>query len=221
MTPTERIDALLAARGMSRRQLAVAAGIPTSSFQSAMARGRNLTVEVLQAVAKALDVSPAYLLGQEAEPISPKLQRAFLSALQERMESQLIAADSVDVSEAHGASHPYADVLDGQGTLTLDRLEEIAEELGVPLEYLISGKNDPADRYPFVGEELQHRLDTADARLLDTVHRICGMNPKKAFSEKDWNPDKIDLVREYLKDSQAILKKMIAAIEPPSGAEDK
>lgn len=221
MTPTERIDALLAARGMSRRQLAVTAGIPTSSFQSAMARGRNLTVEVLQAVAKALDVSPAYLLGQEAEPISPELQRAFLSALQERMESQLIAADTVDVSEAHGASHPYADVLDGKETLTLGRLEEIADELGVPLEYLISGKNDPTNRYPFVGEELQHRLDTADARLLDTVHRICGMNPKKLFSEKDWNPEKIDLVREYLKDSQAILKKMIATIDSPAGTDGK
>lgn len=221
MTPTERIDALLAARGMSRRQLAVTAGIPTSSFQSAMARGRNLTVEVLQAVAKALDVSPAYLLGQEAEPISPELQRTFLSSLQERMESQLIAADTVDVSEAHGAAHPYADVLDGKETLTLGRLEEIADELGVPLEYLISGKNDPANRYPFVDDELQHRLDTADARLLDTVHRICGMNPKKPFSTKDWNPEKIDLVREYLKDSQAILKKMIAAIESPAGADDK
>lgn len=221
MTPTERIDALLAARGMSRRQLAVAAGIPTSSFQSAMARGRNLTVEVLQAVAKALDVSPAYLLGQKAEPISPELQRAFLSSLQERIENRLIDADPVDVLEATGSTYPYADVLEGQGTLTLGRLEEIADELGVPLEYLIAGKNDPADRYPFVGEELQHRLDTADARLLDTVHRICGMNPKKPFSEKDWGPEKINLVREYLKDSQAILKKMIATIDSPAGTDSK
>lgn len=34
----ERIDLLLRRRGMSRRKLAIAAGIPASSLQSAMAR---------------------------------------------------------------------------------------------------------------------------------------------------------------------------------------
>ena len=69
--------------------------------------------------------------------------------------------------------------------------------------------------------DLQHRLDTADTRLLDTVHRICGMNPRKSLSEKDWNPEKIDIVCEYIKDSQAILKKMISVAEAPAGADGK
>ena len=58
MSTTELIDAILQERGMSRRQLAIAAGIPTSSFQAAMARGKNITVEMLISVAKALEVDP-------------------------------------------------------------------------------------------------------------------------------------------------------------------
>lgn len=211
MTITERIDTLLAERGMSRRQLAVAAGIPTSSFQAAMARGRNMTVEVLQAVAKALDVSPAYLLGQESVSLSPSLQQAFLDTLLERISEKLMSTDSTDLIEQFGTNHPYQDIYEGYGTLTFERVREIADDLGVPLEYLISGKNDPADHYPFVDDDLQSQIDTADARLIDMVHRICGMDPRRAYFPQDWNPAKIDLVREYLKDSKAILQKMFAA----------
>lgn len=206
---------------MTQSELAEKLNIPYQSIGQWERDVRKPKLETINRIAAALNTQPSSLLSQESDPISLELQHAFLRILQERIENQLIAADSVDVSEAAGAAYPYADVLEGQGTLTLGRLEEIADELGVPLEFLIAGKNDPADRYPFVGEELQHRLDTADARLLDTVHRICGMNPKKAFSEKDWNPEKIDLVREYLKDSQAILKKMIVTIESPAGADGK
>ena len=213
MTITERIDTLLAERGMSRRQLAVAAGIPTSSFQAAMARGRNMTVEVLQAVAKALDVSPAYLLGQESVSLSPSLQQAFLDTMLERISEKLMSADSTDLIEQFGTNHPYQDIYEGYGTLTFERVREIADDLGVPLEYLISGKNDPADHYPFIGDDLQSQIDTADARLIDTVHRICGLDPRRSYSPQDWNPAKIDLICEYIKDSHTILKKMFAAME--------
>ncbi len=221
MSITERIDALLTERGMSRRQLAVAAGIPTSSFQAAMARGRNMTVEVLQAVAKALDVSPAYLLGQESVSLSPSLQQAFLDTMLERISEKLMSADSTDLIEQFGTNHPYQDIYEGYSTLTFERVREIADDLGVSPEYLISGENDPADHYPFVDNDLQSQIDTADARLIDTVHRICEMDPRRAYSPQDWNPAKIDLVCEYLKDSQAILKKMLAAMEPQDSIDRK
>lgn len=63
MIVTDRIDAVLKAKGMSRRQLAIDANIPTSSLQAAMARGRNMTIEMLMAVAGTLNVSTDYLLG--------------------------------------------------------------------------------------------------------------------------------------------------------------
>lgn len=223
MTPTERIDTLLNSRGMSRRQLAIAAGIPPSSLQAAMARGRNLTVEVLLSVAKTLDVSPSYLLGEESELLSPSLQHAFLDVLRERIDGQLIDVDPHGLYSSRGSYDPheaFSDIYDSREPLTLEKVEGAADVLGVPLEYLISGKNDPADRYPFASDELQEKLDSADARLIDTVHKICGMTPQMnprtgttSFTEENWNPAKIDLVREYIKDSQAILKKMIAAME--------
>lgn len=55
-TITEKIDAILQQRGMSRRQLAIAANISPSTLQSAMARGKNMTIEMLQAIAAVLGV---------------------------------------------------------------------------------------------------------------------------------------------------------------------
>lgn len=68
MTIVERIDNILDSRGMSRRQLAIAADIPASSLQSAMARGKNMTTEMLQAIANVLDVSADFLLGLSEDP---------------------------------------------------------------------------------------------------------------------------------------------------------
>lgn len=67
MTVTERIDTVLKEKGMSRRQLAIDANIPTSSLQAAMARGRNMTIEMLMAVAGTLNISTDYLLGLSDE----------------------------------------------------------------------------------------------------------------------------------------------------------
>lgn len=67
MTVTDRIDAVLKEKGMSRRQLAFEANIPTSSLQAAMARGRNMTIEMLMAVAGTLNISTDYLLGLSDE----------------------------------------------------------------------------------------------------------------------------------------------------------
>ena len=50
---------------MSRRQLAIRAGIPPSSFQSAMDRGKNLTVDMLQAVSSALDLPINYFFSED------------------------------------------------------------------------------------------------------------------------------------------------------------
>ena len=61
MTVIERIDALLKERGMSRRRLAKKANIPPSTLQSAMERGKNISVDMLSQIADALDVSLFFL----------------------------------------------------------------------------------------------------------------------------------------------------------------
>ena len=62
MTMTEKIDSIIQSKKMSRRQLAIKAGIPPSSLQSAMERGKNLSLEMLEKIASALNVDMIELL---------------------------------------------------------------------------------------------------------------------------------------------------------------
>ena len=59
----KNIDRLLQERGMSRRQLAIAADIPPSTLQSALAREKNMTTDMLLKIATALEVTSGSLIG--------------------------------------------------------------------------------------------------------------------------------------------------------------
>lgn len=62
MNVVERIDKILSDKTISRRELAKRAGIPASTLQSAMQRGKNISYEMLQKIADALDVDTSYLM---------------------------------------------------------------------------------------------------------------------------------------------------------------
>ena len=131
-------------------------------------------------------------------------------------------ADPADIEEVYGTEDPYKDVFEGKETLTLKMVEDMADELGVPLEYLIAGENNPADRYPLCDEELEACIDLAESKLIETVHRICGMYTHGIyFSKAAWDPAKIDLIREYIEDSQAVLQKMMASMVKPTDTDGK
>lgn len=216
-----RIKAARERNCLTQEELGARLGITGVTIMRYEKEQREPNLQTLRDISSELDVSISYLLGEIAEPLSPSLQQAFWDILLERISEKLMSADSTDLIEQFGTAHPYEDIFEGRVTLTSKKVEEIADDLGVPWEYLIAGKNDPADHYPFVDDDLQDQLDTADARLIDTVHRICGMDPRSTHSPQDWNPAKIDLVCEYIKDSHAILQKMLAATEPKenSGSE--
>lgn len=61
MTVCERIDNILKSKGMSRRKLAIAAGISPSSFQTAMARNTTISYDMLIPISNVLNV-PIYEL---------------------------------------------------------------------------------------------------------------------------------------------------------------
>lgn len=65
MNVCEKIDEILLDRGMSRRKLALKAGIPPTTFQSAMARGSNLSLDMLRKIAAALEINVYELLSDE------------------------------------------------------------------------------------------------------------------------------------------------------------
>lgn len=56
MTTSEKIDAIIKEKGLSRRQVAIKAQVPPSSFQSAMERNKNISIDMLQKIAAALEV---------------------------------------------------------------------------------------------------------------------------------------------------------------------
>lgn len=62
MTVCETIDCLLEKKHMSRRQLAIAAGIPPSTLQSALSRNKEISLDMLEKLAQALNVSIAALM---------------------------------------------------------------------------------------------------------------------------------------------------------------
>lgn len=56
MTTSEKIDAIIKENGLSRRQVAIKAQVPPSSFQSAMERNKNISIDMLRKIAAALEV---------------------------------------------------------------------------------------------------------------------------------------------------------------------
>lgn len=62
MTIANKIDSILQEKHMSRRKLAQKAGVPPSSFQSAMERGGDMPVSTLQKIAAALEIDAFELL---------------------------------------------------------------------------------------------------------------------------------------------------------------
>lgn len=216
-----RIKAAREKAHMTQEELGARLGITGVTIMRYEKEQREPTLQTFRDISSELDISISYLLGDTAEPLSPALQRAFLSVLRNRVDQQLSSVDSTDLAECFGTTCPYEDIFNGSGTLTIEQVEGMANTLGVPLEYLIAGERDPTARYPFIDADLQTQIDTADARLIAVVHKICGMNSGQIVFPKDWNPAKIDLVREYIKDSQAILQKMFASMEPQSNSDHK
>lgn len=81
MTVADRVDAILQERGLSRRQLAIKAGIPPSSLQSAMERGHNITLDMLQKIAEALGTSVFSLMEVDETELSAFVQNIDQSLL--------------------------------------------------------------------------------------------------------------------------------------------
>lgn len=207
-----RIKAAREAAHMTQEELGHKVGMTGVAIMRYEKEQREPSLQVIEDLASVLDVSISYLLGQSRDPLSPSLQCAFWEILKKRIDGELMQYDLADIEEGLGTDSPYDDVFEHPVQLTLERIEEIADELGVPLEYLIAGENNPHDHYPLDDEELESSIDLAESKLIETVHLICGMDISGAnFSKGAWNPTKIDIIREYLKDSWSILKKMFAA----------
>lgn len=102
MTTVDKINSILQERNMSRRQLAKQAGIPPSSLQSAMERGKNISVDMLTKIAAALNISLSELLPSTEEIAQQNLftvMEAHLAKVHEVMQPDLDLQELDTVSE--------------------------------------------------------------------------------------------------------------------------
>lgn len=107
-----------------------------------------------------------------------------------------------------------------QGTTPkYETLLKLSDYFGATIDYLTGLTKDPRTQtLSLQDDQLSDEIDDADAELVDAVHQICGMDRYKIADDyamgnlrEIWNPAKIHLVREYIQDSQAVLKKMFTA----------
>lgn len=224
MTTGQLIKAARKKAGMTQSQLAEKLNIPYQSIGQWERDVRKPKLETLNRIAAALDIQTSQLLEPSSDVLSPDIRRVFL----ERLLGELALANSDDI---RSASISCTTTPNGDEPISLNKAKEIAEELGVTLDYLVGHTDDPNCQCISLGAidpKLEIDISDADDELINTVHEICGMDKYKIAEdhaigaiEEVWNPAKIDLVREYIKDSHAILKKMINAMESPARADDK
>ena len=91
MTVCERIDEELKKRGLSRRQLAIKAGIAPSSFQSAMQRNKDISLDMLFKISDVLEIEPE-MDQEEADAFFNSIDESENSA--DLIQSELVALNS-------------------------------------------------------------------------------------------------------------------------------
>ena len=112
MTTCERIDNILKTRNMSRRKLAIQAGIAPSSLQSAMERNGNLSLDMLFPISDVLGMSVRYLSDGEEDwnPSQEELddmERHFLNAPHEngaKSRAHLLTVIALEKLNDHGCA---------------------------------------------------------------------------------------------------------------------
>lgn len=222
MTIGERIRDTRKMRGLTQREVGEKCGIAESTIRQYELGKLNPKIETLKRIADALDVPVSYLSQVSVSYIDTDLQRRIVRTIREKIDDRLLSVDPADLYEAFGTydyDSVFKDALDGQSPMTLSRLEEIADKLGVTLDYLTGRTDDPQTTSLSLQDyELEDAIQDAEENLLETVRKICGMDiydVAKAYAtgriNEVWNPMKIEIVREYLEDSAAILRRLISS----------
>ena len=128
MTIVEKIDVILKERGLSRRQIAIKANIPPSTFQSAMQRNGSMNYMMIQKVARALNCYISELLTphEESEMIKNQLITALKNAnkFKKLNESEFTLTFS---SDSERISYFYNLLNDEGKRVAADRVQELTE----------------------------------------------------------------------------------------------
>lgn len=154
MTVCERIDNILREKGMSRRKLAIKAGIAPSSLQSAMARNGSLSYDMLIPISNALSIPIYELEGYKLKHDTPEnrseAEAAFKAVFGRGKASDASDWEPVTFEQLHAEQQAY---LAARMEKAFNNLNEIGqfeackrvEEMSIVEEYQripLKGKNE-------------------------------------------------------------------------------
>lgn len=223
MAVGKRIKLLRIKRALTQKELAEKAGIPVVTLQQYEREVRKQPkTEQLEKIAKALGTTPVFLAGQ-IDVLSSKRSCVF----RERLGKILDNADSTDVISAFSSSFEYEKVLSDTKPITFDTAYDIADTLGVSLNYLIGTTDDPDDtslpeaelllaiekesersrqetlqEKVAIEHEAPDKIKAAQDALLKAVMDICKdpapLNEAQRLWEQELMPARIIHVRDFL-----------------------
>lgn len=224
----QRIEKARIKRGMTLEEMGQRLGVSEALVNEWEKGLRIPDYKVLQRIGSILnwnwiDFVPEKNVYKDQE-VLPDVREVFI----ERMLAEIENAGSADVEAAGIDTESYKRLAEHRDRLTLQRARDIADELGVTLDYLV-GRTDDSHTKPIgIGaySELSMKVEDAEEDLMQTVHDICGMDEWRVAENvaagnvaEVWNPGKIRIVREYLEDSRTILQKMMATLPAQESGE--
>lgn len=187
MTTCEYIDSILQSRNMSRRKLALEAGIAPSSFQSAMERNKELSLDMLFPISKVLDISIQLLMsGGESDKLMALDVGEKIRAI--RKSKNLTQTDVAQ--KAHIAVNSLRLYEVGKRTPNLDQLKSIAQAMGCSLFELFDEKWPNLEYQEYSFSEVEQRLVSNFGKLneegqLRAVERVEELTEIPRYQRKE------------------------------------
>lgn len=139
MTIYERIKSLRLALGMSQAELAKKVGYEGRSAISKVENGeRDISQSMIELYAKALNVSPTYLLyGDNFNSANDRWSSSFCDSLKQ----ELITIDSTAAKDSGVDLARLESVANGAMPISLSEACSIADEIGTSLDYMVGLSN--------------------------------------------------------------------------------
>lgn len=143
----ENIQNVRKAKNLTQESLASELEINRATLSKYESGTIEPPLSVLQRIANILSVPMSYLLGEGwGQVLAFDLQEKIIATVEERVWTVLSSADSADLYEVFGTydnETAFKALIDKNTPLTLNQIEDISDQLGVPVEYLIGQLEDP------------------------------------------------------------------------------
>lgn len=145
----EMIKAVRRERHLTQDEFASRLGINRATLSKYESNTIEPSSSMIMLIAKELNIPVSFLFGEASgQSLSFDFQRKVLSTLQDRLAFQLSSYDSEDLYSVYGTYDVYEvfdDIFNPKVPVSLERVETVANEIGVTTEYLLGAVEDPDD----------------------------------------------------------------------------